>query len=179
MQTALTRVVAMLSILLAAALATLAVAASPAAADDPAAVPWSYYGQNNHLTGCTTPAKAGVPGQWGAWGSYVDGCTVRTWCPDYAVRCRVTGEAWISRWDGWTGQRVTLNSRLRRFFRSGALMGWQDASCSGVDYCGPNPPLTATILPGQSVSEQCNGVRATVPGSATVRCHVFVEYLYS
>lgn len=174
-----TKITIAFAAVVAAALAGLGVAASPAAADDPAAVPWSYYGQNNLLTGCTTPPKAGVPGQWGAWGSYVDGCTVRTWCPDYAVRCRVTGEAWIGRWDGWTGQWVTLNSRLRRFYRSGALMGWQDTSCGGVDYCAPNPPLTAMILGGQSVSEQCNGVRATVPGSATVRCHIFIEYLYS
>src|SRR3712207_1244044 len=106
-----------------AALAALAIAAPPAIADDPGAAEWSHYGTNTLLRGCNTPARAGVQGQYGAWGHFIDGCTVRTWCPDYATRCRVTGEAWIGT-SSWIGHRVTLNSRLRRFYRSGALAGW-------------------------------------------------------
>ena len=160
-----------------AAIAALGVAAQPAAADDPGATEWSYYGQNTLLKGCSTPARAGVQGQYGAWGHYIDGCTVRTWCPNYATRCKATGEAWIGT-SSRMGHRVALNSRLRRFYSSGTVAGWQDTSCSGIDACGPNPPLTYTILPGQSVSEQCNGVRQSLPNTASVRCHIFIEYLY-
>jgi hypothetical protein len=154
----------------------LVVAVPPAAADDAGATRWHYYGTNTETIGCTTPYRTGVLGQYGAWGYYVDGCTARGYCPTWARTCRVTGEALINTYTS-LGHQVTLNSRLRRLAANGSVLGWQDISCAGVNYCTP-PSLVNYIAPGQSASEQCNGVRANASNSASVRCHIFLEVLY-
>lgn len=154
----------------------LAFGAAPAAADDAGATPWHYYGQNTETIGCTTPYRTGVLGQYGAWGYFVDGCTARGYCPTWARTCRVTVSAWFNTYSG-LGHQVTQNSRLRRLAANGAVLGWQDASCIGTDYCGP-ASLINYIPPGLSASAQCNGVRANAPNSATNRCYIYLEVLY-
>jgi hypothetical protein len=165
--------------LVAAAAVALAAAAAPAHADDPGATQTRDYGGYNEHTEmalCETPWRVGNFGQYGAWGNYIDGCTSRAWCSDYAVRCTVTTTSNIASYR--YGQYTTLNTRLRRFNRSGALIDWQDASCGGDSTCWKD--LTTVIGPGQSVSNQCNGVRQPVAGNyGRIRCRVTVKYLYS
>lgn len=159
-----------------AAFLMVAVTARPAAADDPTAAHWRYDGVNRELIGCNTQYRTGVLGQYGAAGYYQDGCTARAWCPNYTRVCKVTGDAWIGTYST-LNHWVTLNSRVRTFNTNGGLIGWQDTSCASHNYCA-STPLTAWLRPGESASEQCNGVRAPAPNSASVRCHILVEYLY-
>jgi hypothetical protein len=118
-----------------------------------------------------------VLGQYGAWGYYIDGCTVMAWCPSWTVRCRATGYGTISTYAS-LGHRVTMNSRVRGFSTSGALLGWEDRSCAGIKYCQPTG-IVRYLAPGQAASEQCNGVRENAPNTAQVRCSLYLEYLYS
>ena len=159
--------------------AAVAAGPSPALADDPSAyhvTEYGGYGEHNVTSRCETPWRAGVPGQYGAWGNYVDGCTARAWCSDYAVRCTVTAVSNIASYQ--YGQSTTLNMRLRRYNRSGSLIGWTDASCAGDSTCWKE--LTSVIGPGQSASNQCNGVRQPVAGNyARIRCRVTVRFEYS
>ena len=169
----------MLAVLL--VLFALAVTAQPAAADDPGATyfPHDYDSvPNADIVTCYTPFRTGVLYQYGAWGYFVDGCTVKAWCPNYATRCRATGFGVISTYYD-RGHRVTLNSRVRGFASNGAVLGWEDRSCAGYKYCEVYPGIVRYILPGQAASEQCNGVRENAPNIAQVRCQLFLEYLYS
>ncbi|WP_433618449.1 hypothetical protein ACQP2P_21170 [Dactylosporangium sp. CA-139114] len=165
---------AVLSVL--ATVTLLTAGSSPAAADDAGAAQWHYFGQNTETIGCTTPYRTGVLGQYGAWGYFIDGCTARGYCPTWTRSCRMTGEGWIGTYNS-LGHQVTLNSRLTRRAANGAVLGWQDMSCISVNYCTPTP-IVVYIAPGQSVSEQCNGVRANAVNTASVRCHVYLEELY-
>jgi hypothetical protein len=165
----------------AAAVAAVALAASaqPAAADDPGA--WhktTYHDYSQGVTStCDTPYRTGVHGQYGAWGSFIDGCTTRASCASFATRCKVTAYSRITS-GVHNGQYVTLNTKLRRFYSSGAVIGWQDNSCGDANRCPAF--LTAEIAPNQSVSNQCNGVRQTLANNtATVHCELIVQYLWS
>jgi hypothetical protein len=157
------------------ALGALAVAAQPAAADDPAAVTTtSYYGSGVSST-CQTPDKLGVAGQYGAWGYYIDGCTVRLTCPSYLRVCAANANSQIVSTPA-RGQRVTMNSRLRAFSSSGYLFWYRDMSCDATNSCGTADLVY--IQGGQSASEQCNGVRQSGHNLAHVACKLDLQYLY-
>jgi hypothetical protein len=161
-----------------AAMAVMAVMAQPAAADDPGATPFRFTNNNNELVGCSTPYRTGVFGQYGANGYFHDGCTAKAYCASYARWCKVTGVGSIGV-SNTNGTYMTLNAKLRRFYRSGAINGWEDGSCADYNSCSRT--LNANLLSSQAASIQCNGVRQNVPtpNTAYVRCHVFVEYMYT
>jgi hypothetical protein len=158
-----------------AVVAALAISEQPAAADDPGAVTREQNWSDGQLRDCSTPWRTGVLGQYGAQGYFIDGCTVTVWCPE-STQCKVTGFGYIQT-ANYVGHYVTLNSRLRSFSRNGAIIGWQDKSCGrSLDIC--TAPSSTTILePGQSASEQCNGVRENAINTASVLCQIFMEYL--
>jgi hypothetical protein len=159
------------------ALTALAISAQPAAADDPGATTVQQDWPDAQSRYCVTPWRIGVLGQYGAQGYFIDGCTVTVWCPpEHARGCRITGGGNIQTHD-YVGHRVTLNSRVRHFFANGTVIGWQDTTCGGSpDICAA-PSITAILEPGQSASEQCNGVRENRINSASVLCSIFMEYL--
>jgi hypothetical protein len=157
------------------AVAALAVAAQPAAADDPAAATTtSDYGSGVTST-CQTPSRVGVFGQYGAWGYFVDGCTVRLTCPAYLQVCAANAESRIVS-EPFRGQRVTLNSRLRAFSSSGLVIWYRDTSCDNAGSCGTADLVH--IRGGQSASVQCNGVRGGGHNRATVACTLNLKRLY-
>jgi len=155
-------------------------AASSASADDPN-VTYSSGGTPgfSYTYGCATQYKSGVFGQYGAWGSFIDGCTVKLSCPVntglMAVqRCDVSGYSFIETYY-YRGERVTMNARIRRFEAGGRVYGWSDRSCDLPNRCEVND--SSVIAPGQSASVQCNGVRAaTVGNSARAYCSVKLSY---
>jgi hypothetical protein len=116
-------------------------------------------------------------GQYGAWGNYVDGCTAKLQCA-YA-RCYVVAsgilrsyeESW---WPYDSTYRQTCNARLRVFWPNGVLKRHQDAS--GDTNSGDSTygwqcwtgSMQTTVLRGESVTVQANGVRAPLPGSARI-----------
>ena len=154
------------------ALGALAVAAQPAAADDPAATTTTTdYGSGVTST-CQTPDKIGVDGQYGAWGYYIDGCTVRLTCTNVAGNCKVSSRSIITT-ETWAGHRVTLNSRIRIYGTDGSLRTWRDRSCEGTNQCTAQD--ATWMYPGESASVQCNGVRAIASNRGRVRCQVNVQ----
>src|SRR3954452_11666623 len=163
-----------------AAAAALGPTAGPASADDPN-VTYSSGGTPgfSHTYGCATQYKLGSFGQYGALGSFLDGCTVKLTCPANTglidvQRCDVSGYSFIDNYY-YRGERVTMNARIRRFEGGGHLYGWSDGSCDGKDRCEVND--SSVIAPGQSASVQCNGVRAATAGnSAKDYCSVKLSY---
>jgi hypothetical protein len=137
-------------------------AASPASADDPNVT----YLQGGTMSAsrtlsCQTQYKTGVYGQYGAWGYFIDGCTVKLSCPVntglYNTRyCDVLSYSFIDT-KTHRGDRVTMNSRIRRLDAAGNTLGWSDKSCDNYDRCEVND--SSWISPGQSATVQCNGVR--------------------
>src|SRR5688572_4582652 len=91
------------------ALGALAAGAQPAVADDPAATTSTWNYGTGVMSTCQTENKAGVAGQYGAWGWYIDGCTVRLACPAHLRVCAARSESRIVS-EPYRGQRVTLNS---------------------------------------------------------------------
>ena len=155
-------------------------AASPASADDPN-VTYSNGGTPgfSHTYGCATQYKFGGYGQYGAWGNFIDGCTVKLTCPANTglmpvQRCDVSGYSFIENYY-YRGERVTMNARIRRFEAGGHLYSWSDKSCAGYDRCEVND--SSVIAPGQSASVQCNGVRSATAGNwARDYCSVKLSY---
>jgi surface antigen len=151
-------------------------AASPASADDPNATtsygynPGVFYGYS-----CATTFKSGVQGQYGAWGNFIDGCTAgRLVCPADVQRCDVNGDSFIENYNH-RNERVTMNSRIRRYDAGVHLYGWSDKSCdSQYDRCDVHD--SSVIAAGQSASVQCNGVRAATANSAMDYCGVKLTY---
>jgi hypothetical protein len=133
----------------------LAAAAQPAAADVPATYTYSTQGSVRTYT-CVTPYTGGVFGQFGAWGDYIDGCTVRLYCPSTSYTCTASEETSIAT-KAYRGERVTQNARLRVFNSSGTLVWWRDRSCADIDFCVNRDAVR--IWGGESASVQCNGVR--------------------
>jgi uncharacterized protein YkwD len=117
---------------------------------------------------CMPNGGTGVLGQYGAWGYYIDGCTMYVQCTGRTA-CRVSTRSTIAT-GSFAGHRVTLNSRLRRYTSSGALRDWRDRSCEGTNYC--RAEMSSWIQPGEWASIQCNGVRQNAPNTARVRCFV-------
>jgi hypothetical protein len=119
---------------------------------------------------CTTPGSLGAPFAYGAWGDYIDGCTVRLTCPRSNARaCGVSMNAYIVSNVGSTGRRgkVTQNARLTGYSPLSTRVWWQDRSCAGDNGFCQNSYAT-TIQPGETGTVQCNGVREHFAGAATV-----------
>ena len=157
------------------AVAALAVAAQPAAADDPSATTTTWNYGSGVMSTCETPSRAGVLGQYGAWGYFVDGCTVRLTCPAHLRVCAARAESRIVS-EPARGQRVTLNSRLRAFSSSGNVIWYRDVSCDNANWCRTEDLVH--IRGGESASVQCNGVRQPGHNRATVACTLNLENLY-
>ena len=155
--------------------------AGPAAADDPN-VTYSHGGTLGGSTtlSCKTQFKRGVLNQYGAWGYYIDGCTVRLDCPvrtTYALSyCIVNSETPIDT-QVHRGDRVTMNARIRRFTSAGQNYAWSDRSCDALDSCTTTD--STYVWPGESASVQCNGVREARPfdgNAAQDFCRVELKY---
>lgn len=162
-----------------AAMAGVGVAAGPAAADvsnsnirDYPSTDPPGYGRS-----CQTYQTRGVYGQYGAWGWYIDGCTVRLYCPSSRWMCYAASTTNISRL-GSSGARVTQNARLRAFNSAGQLFWYRDQSCEGIDTCRTADYVY--ISGGQSASIQCNGVQGTASngllGDASNLCRLNMWY---
>jgi hypothetical protein len=168
-----------LALLIATAATALAATAGAAAADVPDAKVQTFPSPTMTYQVCDTPYSYGVAYQYGAWGDYVDGCTVRLTCPPAHRRsCRVTSDATFTSLYLGRESKVTQNARLRVFpdATSNAAIRWYDRSCSGAaSYCESTG--TTTISPGQSVSTQCNGVREHYAGApqATNSCYITIR----
>ena len=148
------------------AAAALVALARPAAADDPEATVRTLNGANDALQYCETPQRVGVRGAFGAWGHYVDGCTVRLTCPSHLSTCRADGLSLI-RTQRFLGHKVTLNSRIRAFLAGGTEIHHRDVSCAGDNECRAEHLLF--VRGGQHVSVQCNGVRESARRANTAR----------
>lgn len=160
--------------------------AGPAAADVPNATVTSIGtpGQTYGLK-CQTPYSAGVLGQYGAWGHYIDGCTVKVYCRNannwWQGRCTARSTTTITM-RHWTGDRVTMNARLRELSPTGvgyeyAVIGWSDRSCSGYNTCTTTDVREIPVVNGATV--QCNGVREYNPwaaNGASVSCALELTY---
>jgi hypothetical protein len=124
---------------------------------------------------CITPPSNGVFRQFGAWGDFIDGCTVQLSCPRTSVRCT----AWMSTTINAYGNPavpVTQNGRIRRLDANQRVVGFKDRSCSGTSVC---QNITSLKIPGgQYGSVQCNGVRAHVAGAprASNTCSIRMDY---
>ena len=161
--------------------AALGVTAAPASADDPNVAHFNGgYAGFNRTYSCATQYKFGAFGQYGAWGNFIDGCTVTLTCPlntgfNDVQGCDVSGNSFIDNYY-YRGERVTMNARTRRFERGGHLYAWKDGSCDALDHCEVNDS-GSVIAAGQSASVQCNGVRsATAGNSAMDHCLVKLSY---
>jgi hypothetical protein len=159
---------------------TVLAAAGSASADVPNAKVQTFPAATQAYQVCDTPYSYGVAYQYGAWGDYVDGCTVRLTCPATNPRpCLVISDATFSALVFGRYSKVTQNARLRVFptATSGSASWWRDRSCSGADsYCESTD--STTISPGQSASTQCNGVREHYAGApqATNACYITIRY---
>jgi hypothetical protein len=164
------------------ALAALAVGASPAAADDPNAKSTITNLGTVQVGECRTPNKPGVRGAFGAWGHYIDGCTIRVQCPQHLSVCAARAESRIGLRNQNLDHRVTLNSRTRVFLNAGtdepgSEIWHRDVSCDSANWCRAEDDVIH-LRGGQYVSVQCNGVRESVRSprnSANVSCSVKVQ----
>jgi hypothetical protein len=155
------------------AVTALAATAGPAAADTDATYSTLDYGTGKMLT-CTTDYQDGTFGAYNAWGDYIDGCTVEVKCPDGSGVCTARENSGIFTLD-YIGHRVTLNSRMRVFSRSGSEFWHRDVSCDNTDWCIAEDMVK--IREGESASVQCNGVREhSFDNQAFVQCQLDVEY---
>jgi hypothetical protein len=156
------------------ALAGLAASAQPALADNPAATTTNWDYGNGVVSSCTTPDARGDFGAFGAWGFYIDGCTVRLTCPAHLSVCAAKAESRINTRIN-RGQRVTLNSRMRAFSRGTEQEFWhRDVSCDKTDWCSTEDLVY--IRGGESASVQCNGVRESADNRAMVDCTLDLRY---
>jgi surface antigen len=179
MRTTLCRTLATLAVMAAGA-AALGVTAGPASADDPNVtyLNGGTMGASRSYS-CQTQYKFGGFGQYGAWGNFIDGCTVKLTCPVntglYDVqRCDVSGYSFIENYY-YRSERVTMNARTRRFEAGGHLYAYKDGSVDSSDRGEVDD--SSVIAPGQSASVQCNGVRsATAGNSAKDYCSVKLSY---
>jgi uncharacterized protein YkwD len=157
------------------AIASLVVAAPSALADAPSTPGGDNYGFGEVKT-CTTSYQAGNLGQYGAWGNYVDGCTVKVRCY-FREGCAVGGHSTIQD-ETFGGRRVTLNSRLRILDSSGTTTQrrW-DQSCDSRDFCIAGH-RDAALASGSVASVQCNGVHEPSAGNARITCLIYVNRGY-
>src|SRR4051812_14597616 len=131
-------------------------AAQSAAADTHADFHVINYGPSKVYT-CITDEQVGVQGAFGAWGDYVDGCTVDLFCPPTSTSCVAWEQTSIATESG-RGDRVTQNARIRVINPVTAEVVWfRDHSCAGTDLCENRDSVR--LRGGRSASVQCNGVR--------------------
>ena len=159
------------------AAATLGVAAQSASADVPNP---DYqvinYGPVKDFT-CRTAPVFGIDGQYGAWGHFIDGCTVRLGCPstNFNKTCLVFAQTSIYAESG--APRVTQNARLRAIRGSDNKVVWfRDKSCAGHGSCSNT--ASVRISRGNYASVQCNGVRArqSIFNRASNSCAISMRY---
>ena len=112
---------------------------------------------NGTLKECRTPYWIGQKGAFGAQGYYNSGCTVKLTCPSFARTCQASGEG-ANNSEANRGENVSLNSRLRAFSASNTQFWFRDQSCAGTSWCRTEDMIM--IRGGESISNQCNGVRA-------------------
>jgi hypothetical protein len=112
---------------------SLAAGGASAAADTNADFSVNVYGPVKVHT-CTTANQVGVFGRYGAWGNFIDGCTVGLSCPSTSTSCLAREQTSIHT-ESYIGHRVTQNARLRVFNGSGRVLWRRDQSCSGTDWC--------------------------------------------
>ncbi len=129
---------------------------------------------NGTMKECRTPYWIGQKGAYGAQGYYNSGCTVKLTCPTFARTCQARGEG-ANNSEANRGENVSLNSRLRAFSASSTQFWFRDQSCAGTSWCRTEDMIM--IRGGESISNQCNGVRAegTTPNRTAVRCSLTVE----
>lgn len=119
---------------------------------------------------CMPDYQTGVQGQYGAWGTFISGCTVQIQCTGSAP-CRVSNRSMLVT-ESWGGGRVTMNARIRYINSAGAVTGWRDKSCEGTNWCRVDDETY--IQPGQSASVECNGVRANGANRGRSRCGIIL-----
>jgi hypothetical protein len=150
-----------------AAAALAAVAAQPAAADNPSA---QFYGSTTSTQTtrwCETPWVGGVYGAYGAWGYYVDGCTASVMCP--WSRCTTMSAQGIVR---SAGVYTTCNAAVRVFTSYGSLRWRTDLSrADRYGYCATNLGAPQTSY-GEWVTVQTNGVIAS--GTGSVKSYIWL-----
>jgi hypothetical protein len=167
-----------LMVLLLATAAALSLAAS-ASADVPNPVTNVSRSDTGVNAYCYNPASWGVPGQYGAWGDYVDGCTSpKVTCPRSSRRgCTLVLSAHIWSTDEPPYVRMTQNARVRVFNPGTGRLAWfRDMSCAG-ERNGCENRDSAVLRPGQSATYQCNGVRehTTLGEPASNTCYVSMK----
>jgi len=153
--------------------AVLGLTAHPAAADVPNPTYTTVnYGSAKKFT-CITPWQSGVFGQYGAWGYYIDGCTVWLGCPSTSFRCTAYEETSIYSAETLP---VTQNARLQIINSSGQVLWFRDHSCQGTKTCGNSDSVV--LSSNQMASVQCNGVRApsTTSNPAYNTCSIWMMY---
>src|SRR3954454_24453870 len=154
----------------AAAAAAFGTVASPASADDPNPTPsWQQQPGVSETYGCFTMYKSGVYGQYGAWGNFIDGCTVSLRCPADVQRCDVNADSFIENYYH-RNERVTMNQVTWRYDAGAHYYARSDRSCNGYyDRCDVHD--TSVIAAGQYATVRCNGVRAATSGNQAMdRC---------
>ena len=186
MRNALCRTLVTLAVMAPAA-AALGATAAPASADvpNPAYSNGGYAGFDRSYA-CSTLYRFGVNHEYGAWGEFMDGCTVKLTCPfatgltiapgdpNDVQGCDVIGNSFIDNYNH-VGQRVTMNARTRRYDAGGHLYAYKDGSCDQPDHCEVDD-TGSVIAPGQSASVQCNGVRSVTSNEAEDHCMVTLKY---
>jgi hypothetical protein len=145
----------------AALVGVLAVGVNPASADVANPIRTSFSTSSSFGEKCQNFQSYGVRYQYGAWGYFVDGCTVGPLTCPSPRGCSATMRTSIGLLRS-RGDRVTQNARLRRFDAYGNVFGWSDKSCSGINTCTNED--AAFLAPGQKASVQCNGVYEGLKG---------------
>lgn len=123
---------------------------------------------------CTTDLASGVLGQGGANGFFVNGCTVKLFCPPSATVCKASADSRINL-EFYNDQKVTMNSRLRVFSGSNVEYWHRDTSCANTNWCEVEDVVM--IRGGEGASVQCNGVRenGSTPNRAKDTCQLTLE----
>lgn len=153
-------------ILAIAALAAGAAGAAPPAAADTTAT----FSTSTGAARCETVWQYSVLYAWGAWGRYIDGCTVSVRCP-YAAGCvfeRAFGS--LRHYTEQNTQVSTCNSRLQIFTAAGALRYSQDRSVRAYAWCSDthNDVVLPPLAYNERATVQSNGVRNDIYGYASI-----------
>jgi uncharacterized protein YkwD len=157
------------------AIAGLAVGVPSAFADSPSTLTVESYGFGQARS-CTTEYERIALPQYGAWGWYVDGCTVKVKC-QFREGCAVGGHSTIQN-ELRRGGRVTLTSRLRILDSRGRIEQRRfDRSCDSREYCTAGH-INVGLRRGAMASVQCNGVQEPAQNQARVKCLVFIQRGY-
>ena len=166
-----------------AAAALVALAAQPAAADNPYASHWvsidNYQYWGGEMSNCQTPNASGVNHQYGAWGYFVDGCTTRTEiCQRDRCWFHAMSEMTSTLGNGY--DKRTQNARTRVYRNSGGPeTSHMDQSCAAYyAYQRCTTDYSDTVWRGQAVTIQCNGVHSDGSYGASNKCTVDMQKYY-